>query len=60
MCVQFDYFLVVFGLRNWEWDLYTHPSLSAVKWFQKNRAPSDTALSESDTKASVQELESTV
>jgi hypothetical protein len=33
---------------------YRHPSLSAVNWFQKNRA-----LSELRTKASVQKLEST-
>ena len=25
--------------------IYSHPSLNALDWFQKNRAPSETALS---------------
>jgi hypothetical protein len=35
---------------------YRHPSLSAVNWFQKNRALSETALTELHRKASVQKL----
>jgi hypothetical protein len=39
-------------------DLYSHPSLSAVTWFQKNRALSETALTELHRKVSVQKLQS--
>jgi hypothetical protein len=37
---------------------YRHPSLSAVNWFQKNRALSETALTELHRKVSVQKLKS--
>jgi hypothetical protein len=36
--------------------IYRHPSLSAVNWFQKNRALSETALTELHRKVSVQKL----
>jgi hypothetical protein len=35
---------------------YRHSSLSTVKWFQKNRALSETALTELHRKLSVQKL----
>jgi hypothetical protein len=38
--------------------IYRHPSLSAVNWFQKNRALSETALTELHRKVSVQKLKS--
>jgi hypothetical protein len=37
---------------------YMHPSLSAVNWFQKNKALSETALTELHRKVSVQKLRS--
>jgi hypothetical protein len=37
---------------------YRHPSLSAVNWFQKNRALSEIALNELHRKVSVQKLKS--
>jgi hypothetical protein len=38
--------------------IYRHPSLSAVNWFQKNRALSETALTELYRKVRVQKLKS--
>jgi hypothetical protein len=38
--------------------MYRHPSLSTVNWFQKNRALSETALTELHRKVSVQKLKS--
>jgi hypothetical protein len=38
--------------------IYRLPSLSAVSWFQKNRALSETALTELHRKVSVQKLQS--
>jgi hypothetical protein len=37
---------------------YRHPSLSAVNWFQKNRALSETALTELHRKVSIQKQKS--
>jgi hypothetical protein len=43
---------------NLELRIYRHLSLSAVKWFQKNRALSETALTELHRNVSVQKLKS--
>jgi hypothetical protein len=40
-------------LTSW---MYRHPSLSAVNWFQKSRALSETALTELHRKVSIQKL----
>jgi hypothetical protein len=45
------------AVQTCETSVYRHPSLSAVNWFQKNRAPSEKTL-ELHRKVSVQKLKS--